>query len=267
LILSNFSFDLISEFLIKKPVASGLIYDFSSDGDRHKAILEVVDGKVHEGEFIRSNKFVGSITKIDRQVNLSPDKISVEIEGNAEFLAPKSIFKVYSNLRAVNILLLVELTFIFSIFYFILRSIKPWKILTIAALGFSIVLWVYRNIFLDKIHSYGGFYNGFTTILIILFALTFFYYQLKRPENPFIYSSPTFWIVSAILLYKAGTFFLFLYTNTLDQKEKANFYTINSGFYILQNLLFAIAFITHDKMSVKKHSKRLYKNSTDVAAV
>ena len=108
LILSNFSFDLIGEYSTKNPVATGIIREFSSKDNRHLATLEITKGKIHEGEFISSNKFVGSIAKIHQTQNSTSQKISVEIEGNAEELLLASTFNVYSNLKLVNILLVIE---------------------------------------------------------------------------------------------------------------------------------------------------------------
>ncbi len=254
LIIANFSFDLIGVYSSKKPLATGYIHEFSSQGNKHTVELELTKGKIHEGEFISSNEFIGSIAKINATKS-SSGNIIVEIEGNTAPLT-SAAFNVYSNLRMVNILLLIELIFIYTIFFLLFQAVPLWKKLTLTALIFSVVFWFYRNILLDLIHSYGGYYNGGTTILIILFALAFFYYQLKQPENPFIYSTPAFWIISAILLYKVGTFFLFLYSNTLDQNEKANFYIINSAFYILQNLLFTIAFLIDAKKKQVKHNPK-----------
>jgi hypothetical protein len=99
---------------------------------------------------------------------------------------------------------------------------------------------------------YGELYNGGATLLIIVFSLVYFYKQLNNPENLFVYSTPPFWIVVAVLLYKAGTFFLFLYTNSLSQNEKENFYLFNSVFYLLQNVLLAISFMIPGKTYYKK---------------
>jgi hypothetical protein len=154
---------------------------------------------------------------------------------------------VFSTVKLSNILLLVELSLIFFIFYLILKDNTLWSKLTVAAIILTIIFWVYQNIVLDKIDTYGGFYTGGMTLIIIVFSLAFFYHQLNKPENLFVYSFSAFWMVIAILLYKASTFFLFLYTNSLTQIEKANFYLFNSFFYLLQNLLFAISFLIPDK--------------------
>jgi hypothetical protein len=124
--------------------------------------------------------------------------------------------------------------------------------LTLWTIVLFILIWIFRNILLDKLHVYGELYNGGATLMILIFSLVYFYKQLDNHENLFIYSTSPFWIVIAVLLYKAGTFFLFLYTNSLSQNEKMNFYLLNSVFYLIQNLLLAFSFLIPRKSYNKK---------------
>jgi hypothetical protein len=174
-----------------------------------------------------------------------------EIETSASQVNSPTDFEVFSTLNIVNISLLVELILTFLMFFLILTPTRKWLgKLALIVLFILALIWIYRNLILDNLYTSSALYNGGSTIIIILFALTFFYYQLNRPDNLFIYAAPSFWIVSAILIFKAGTFFLFLYGNTLDQAEKANFYAINSVFYVVENILFAVAFILKGKNSL-----------------
>jgi hypothetical protein len=252
LIITNFSADLLSGYLSKIPIASGVVMTSSADTILKKTItLQVKDGQLHEEEYILSDSFAGIITDIQVIHDKSPKTIQANIQGNNQPIIAGSSFKAYSTLYISNISYLISLIFTFLIFYLIFRDTPPWNKLALIALIGTIAIWLFRNIMLNKLHSFGGFFNGGTTILIILFAIAFFYYQLNKPDIPFIYSSSSFWIVTGILLYKAGTFFLFLYVNTLDQDEKMNFFLINSGFYDIQNILFAIAFSIRRKENKK----------------
>jgi hypothetical protein len=250
LVLANFSFDLLSFSSSKTPVSSGIIVTQSpSDSGIHKVLLHIKKGNVCEGEFIKTAEWDGIIKK------LSPDnnrkfETWAEIETSASQFNSPANFEVFSTLNIVNISLLVELVLTFLIFFLILTPTrKSLGRLSLVVLFILALVWSYRNLILDNLYTSSALYNGGSTIIIILFALTFFYYQLNRPDNRFIYAAPSFWIVSAILIFKAGTFFLFLYGNTLDQAEKANFYAINSVFYVVENILFAVAFILRRKDS------------------
>jgi hypothetical protein len=260
LVITNFSFDRLSYSLSKLPVSSGTVISLSSSSQTTNptVLLDIKKGNVYEGEFISTAEWSGIVAKVSRANNSSKDEVWAEVETSAANIKSGSNFKAFSTLNIVNISLLVELILTFLIFYLILAPTRKWLgQLALAALIISVLIWIYRNIILDNLYIYSGFYNGGTTIVIILFALTFFYYELNRPDNLFIYAAPAFWIVSAILIFKAGTFFLFLYGNTLDQSEKINFYTINSIFYVVENLLFAIAFYLKGKDSLTSSKRSL----------
>jgi hypothetical protein len=245
LILAAFSFDIIGNYYSKKPVASGVITDSKVSNGLQTATLQISQGELHEGEFFVSEQFTGSVSTILTVPN-SNTRI-IELKGNSTRLTPNSNFRVFSTIRLSNLLLLIELSLLFLIFIIIMKDQPFWRNLGIAAIAISAIIWVLRNLVLGKIHENDSIYNGGATLLLIVFSLAFFYYQLSRPDTLFVYASPAFWIVVAVLIYKAGTFFLFLYTNSLSQHEKENFYVINSLLYFLQNLLFAIAFMIPDK--------------------
>lgn len=255
LLLVNFLTDLASGFYSKKPSASGTVLNASPISETHSVTIKLDKGNVHEGEFIQSQNFAGIITKIYLPGSREPQIEKIDIHGNNAAINAAAPFRVFSTLKITNISMLVNIILTFFIFYLIFKGINLWERFSLVALATAIAVWVVRNIILNQLHSFDGFFNGGSTILIILFALAFFYFQLNKPDIPFIYSSPTFWIVTAILLYKAGTFFLFLYANTLDQSEKVNFFLINSAFYDLQNFLFAIAFFIPG-VKKNKHSSK-----------
>jgi hypothetical protein len=249
LIVSSFLFDLVSDYAAKKPISLGIVQKSFSKNATNEVVLNVTSGKVHEGVYLKADSFAGIVTRIIDKKS-ADSHIVVEVESISKgHPIPNSAFKAFSNIKIVNLNLLVELILTFFLFYLIFGSFPLWGKLAISALALSIILWILRNIILDGLYSYGGYYNGGTSILIIVFALAFFYLILNRSNTLFIYSLPAFWIVSALLIYKAATFFLFLYVNTLNQEEKANFYIINSGFNILKNLFYSIAFLLSDRRS------------------
>lgn len=252
MIISNFSFDLLSSVESKKPIAAGDIVSVQSDSGSKTLLLNISSGSLYEGVFIRTDSFYGTIKKIIPERN-GKEQATIQVETASENIKPAR-FEAFSTLNILNISLLAELILTFLIFYLNFQhQSKWWSRITLFAIILASLIWITRNIFVGNLYTYSSVYNGSITILIILFALVFFYHQLKRPDNPFVYASPVFWIISAILIYKAGTFFLFLYGNTLDQSEKENFFIINSFFYIVENVLFAVAFLIRTKkLSHKK---------------
>jgi hypothetical protein len=249
LLVINFSFDQLGSYFSRIPVSKGTIVRAETINDHQQAALQITKGRLHEGEFFSSNTFAGSVSKI---VSDNGDTMVIELNGNSAQLSPGNAFQVYSTIWLSNILRVIELSLIFLLFHLILKDSKLWSKVTLWTIILSVIVWVCRNILLDNIHTYGELYNGGATLLIIVFSLAYFYKQLNNPENLFVYSTPSFWIVVAVLLYKAGTFFLFLYTNSLSQNEKENFYLFNSVFYLFQNVLIAIAFMIPAKTHYKK---------------
>jgi hypothetical protein len=252
LVISNFSFDQLSAYLSSKPVATGIIKNDSTEL-RQNFILNIHSGKIYKGQYVSAGKFSGIITHVFKDSSFQ--KARIKIDTKNKLINSPSPFRSFSTIRIVNIAALVEVILTFFLFHLIFKSILPWNKVTLIAMGLTITWWIINNIVLGNIHSHDSYINGTTTILVILFSLVFFYHQLNTVENRFIYLSPSFWIIFAILLYKAGTFFLLLYANTLDQDEKASFYVINSGFYFLQNMFFAIVFLVRDN-SIEKNRIR-----------
>lgn len=87
--------------------------------------------------------------------------------------------------------------------------------------------------------------TGVETVLIIAMCIYYFFDQLKQPNTLLIYSSINFWIIIAFLIYLSGTFFLYLYADNarMDKAFRMQYYLINSSFYILKNILLAIAML------------------------
>jgi len=80
-------------------------------------------------------------------------------------------------------------------------------------------------------------------ILIITYCLVYFFQEINHPEYLFIYSSPSFWVIVSILIYSTGTFFLFTYSDNLNEEQWQKWSIINYVFTIIKNLLFGIAMI------------------------
>lgn len=80
-------------------------------------------------------------------------------------------------------------------------------------------------------------------IILILFTLLYFYEEISIPKTTFIYASFQFWNIVGILIYSTGTFFLFMYSNSLGAEDWENWSIINYVFTLLKNLLFSIAII------------------------
>lgn len=99
-------------------------------------------------------------------------------------------------------------------------------------------------------------------ILVIIWSIIYFYEQLIKPTNStqlFLYSSPSFWIVTAYLLYFAGTFFLFIYIQQKVLKPGTEFFfqfnLINGVFRLIKNILLTAAMMTKGEGTSRLPSK------------
>lgn len=95
----------------------------------------------------------------------------------------------------------------------------------------------------DQSKNFDAVPASLESILIIIFCVTFFFEQMRDMDVPFVYSSKTFWITVAILVYMSATFFLFVSAEFLTQQERQKYWFINLISNLIKNLLLTIAFI------------------------
>jgi hypothetical protein len=83
------------------------------------------------------------------------------------------------------------------------------------------------------------------SVLIIAMCIYFFFDQLKQPNILAIYTSINFWIIISFLIYLSGTFFLYIYAESMinDKTFIKQYILINSSFVILKSILFSIAIL------------------------
>lgn len=156
-----------------------------------------------------------------------------------------------------NFFTIIALLVLLLLFYTILSSYKSRKIILVSAITLGLYL-----LFQLFIKSHGDSFNSINVailaILIIIWSIVFFYEQLTKPaigEQLFLYSSPSFWIVSAYLIYFAGTFFLFIYSQNKpperDTEEFIQYSLINGVFILIKNILLSVAMFTRGSVESK----------------
>jgi hypothetical protein len=90
---------------------------------------------------------------------------------------------------------------------------------------------------------------GIETILIIVFAFYYLYEEMNDTTTLFIYNKPSFWIILGIVLYLAGSFFIYIFAGYLKQEELDKYWQITNFFSILKHVFFCIAIYNHSKPS------------------
>lgn len=84
---------------------------------------------------------------------------------------------------------------------------------------------------------------GFEAILILVYSFYFFFEQLKKISS-LIYENFFFWSSIGMVLYLAGTFFIYILSNNISSKELHNYWFITYAFDIIKNTFFVISLFT-----------------------
>lgn len=115
-----------------------------------------------------------------------------------------------------------------------LRSHLRWSILWFA------VIWIAAKIFLESFNEWDNYTSSLESILLIAIS-TYMLVRLSREEGFSFYKDPKFWVSCGILIYFAGNFMSFAFSNVIMNWYRENQITwlpINSLLNILKNLCF-----------------------------
>jgi hypothetical protein len=89
-------------------------------------------------------------------------------------------------------------------------------------------------------------------ILLIAYSIRYYFERISKIDSIFLYATPEFWIVAAILIYSAATFFVYLYADsymgTVDFKKQYDIIHLIAS--ILKNLLLTVALLTQSKKNL-----------------
>ena len=147
-----------------------------------------------------------------------------------------------NNMPLIHLVGMVEIVCI-SLFYFkFINEINLKRIVIIVAL-MVLLFAIIEGIVIEGIFNYPSIALAPGGIMIILWSLLGFYELLKLNNNIPIYKEPMFWINSGILIYFAGTFFLFLlndYFMKNDPHSASIFNNINLFLNVLVNIIYSI---------------------------
>lgn len=138
-----------------------------------------------------------------------------------------------------TIFTLIEYLIFASFFYLVIPARKmKWVIISLSSLFVAFtILYILKNPNI-KIDS---FCIGIETILIILYSFYYMYQELRETNESFIYNNYAFWIISGILIYLAGSFFIYIFANQLKSVLLSDYWALTNAFYIIKNVFFAIA--------------------------
>lgn len=168
------------------------------------------------------------------------------------YITPERYF-----LLQITIFVILE-TLLFSIYLIsITQSPALKKIILAILLSFLCFSITYSSLFAEgKVYP---IIASLESIIVIIFCIIVLFEQMARPQSLFIYSTSSFWIITGILFYLSGIFFLSLVFSQLSEEETNKYWSLNLVFNILKNILFATAFSMKNTAS---HESSFLKNQT-----
>ncbi len=145
---------------------------------------------------------------------------------------------------------------LFTTFFWLNIKSKSFRnALILSAVLFIIFLLIYYNVttttVLDSIPI------GIETILILIYSFYYLYEQMNDTNNLFIVNTYPFWIVTGIMIYLAGSFFIYIFANQVNREILLKYWFLTNVFYVIKNILFAIAILIHVKQSKSPHPAKL----------
>lgn len=129
--------------------------------------------------------------------------------------------------------------------YLFAEGIKPFFkssfFLTIAI--FFLLFLISDVIWLSGIAQFNTYSTAVAGLIIIFYALVFFYKTLQELKIRYLEREPLFWISAGTLLYFSSSLFIFLFTNYVNSSTSALFliWSLHGIFSILLNVFYSTA--------------------------
>lgn len=153
---------------------------------------------------------------------------------------------------------LLEYIFFALFLWFNLRSRKSKRILILISVFFILFLFVYTVLINFK--RVDSVTIGVETITILGFSFFFLYEQIKEPKLNFINDDYRFWIVVGMILYLAGSFFIYIFAEQVSQEVWHQYRWLTWMFYIIKSIFFTIALLVYLRKPMKTSSTRIIPN-------
>jgi hypothetical protein len=163
------------------------------------------------------------------------------------FDSSKVIFFIYS------LFTIIELSLFSFCFYHLIKDRRFKNAIPLVSIGFAAFSIIYfmttKRKVIDTIPI------GVETLIIICYSCYYLYEQVADLKTTtFIYDRFSFWVVSGILMYLAGSCFIYIFANQVDQATRTEYWIFTNAFITLKKLLFAIGllvFIKRRKSPIK----------------
>jgi hypothetical protein len=169
--------------------------------------------------------------------------------------------KSFSTIWLVNLYTIIEFSLLAYFFILIIKGKKIIKIIQWLYILF-VAFWLVYNFIIKGISVYDYIFQAIEFILLLAFCIIYLFQKVKIFQTEFVYNTYDFWLVAALLLYCAGTFFSFLVI-TSDKVTPVTiaFEYISRFGNIFKCILITVAFCINSKNSLdieEKNKKSIY---------
>ena len=136
-------------------------------------------------------------------------------------------------------------TVLFAGFYFLTFKRSRFKnaafILSVFVTVSFIIYYIIRYLILPKPPRIDSVPIGIETVLMIVFLLMYLYEQINDTTTLFVYYKHSFWVAIGIIIFLAGSLFIFAFASQLPLKELQKYWVFTNIFCIVRNCFFTIA--------------------------
>jgi hypothetical protein len=150
---------------------------------------------------------------------------------------------------------LAEYSFFAWFLWLQLKSHSFKKGILVSMIAFAIFSFIY--FYSVKYLSIDTVPIGVETILILVFSFYYLYEQMNEPSSLFIYNKYPFWVIAGIMLYLAGSLFIYMFAYQVDPGVLNQYWLLTNVVAIIRNVLVIIAILIYVKQqknpSPEKH--------------
>jgi hypothetical protein len=154
-----------------------------------------------------------------------------------------------SNTFLYEVFTLTEINLFLAFIYTQLKNPKVKSLTIIVGILYTIFFLIY-TLLLKAVKGIDSIPIGVETIIILGFSFYYLYERMNDTTTLFIYNTYQFWIILGIVLYLAGSFFIYVFASYLrNYDDIKHFWIITNVFSILKNIFFCIAIYIHARPS------------------
>ncbi|HRN55546.1 MAG TPA: hypothetical protein PLL71_03800 [Agriterribacter sp.] len=139
-----------------------------------------------------------------------------------------------------------EYTLVFLLFFNIIIStiFKKGMIVVTVLIG----VYLLYDLLSAANDSFDSIPLGIASLAFLIYCIFYLFERVSDPTSLFLYASPVFWVVVALIIYFAGTFFPFIYAQSHMKENQfvSEYSLIHDTLYIIKNLLFGVAMLMKD---------------------